>query len=699
MILLSNRQKKILTKLYESDNGIILSRIAASLNISRRTVYREFSELRIFLQEHGIHIENSNGYYYLKGSNEDLKKLKDELQLQNKGLNLTTKQREDALLCLLLLENDGPVKIFSLALSLGVSEGTVQRDLKRFSTSLKESGITILKKKAVGVDLVGKESQIRSIACEILISEINGYDFFKYLNSDGSYRSDSFFLKLLPKEILSETANALKNSSVLRLSWSSDLQEIELILIITISIMRMKKHSLKKYAVHNFDENFFSYRQRVLEIFKNFTSDIKENITMSEINFIAMQIRELDYKLSPGDWEANYDVQVSFNVKQLIQNVSKDFHWNFSKDSDLFRRLDKHMVLLLYSKNKNFGLPNENIKILNNASVQYSDLYKILNKSLNNIFSEYIFNETEKQLILLYFANSYINNQTANIGLSALVICPNGIGAASILKCRLSKEIPEISEIRIAKISQLNNIQLDHFDIILSTVTLSDFDKDYQVVSPLLLSDEVLRIKKFISTRNLRYENNVNDHKSKKNDFKNKQKKLIDLVEKADFSQQLLDNIHLKLLDNHEINESLSKLFERILSEIPIGIIKDRQKVTKKILERINMSPVGIPDSHLSLAHATDESITSAFFSVYELTNPIEMMSMNRAAISVKRVLLMLGPTSMPDFQNNLMSKISSTIVMNNQNISIFENGSEQQIKNLVATQFIEQLNFWERDN
>ncbi|AZZ61386.2 HTH domain-containing protein [Oenococcus sp. UCMA 16435] len=51
MILLSNRQKKILTKLYESDNGIILSRIAASLNISRRTVYREFSELKIFLQE------------------------------------------------------------------------------------------------------------------------------------------------------------------------------------------------------------------------------------------------------------------------------------------------------------------------------------------------------------------------------------------------------------------------------------------------------------------------------------------------------------------------------------------------------------------------------------------------------------------------------------------------------------------------
>ncbi len=135
------------------------------------------------------------------------------------------------------------------------------------------------------------------------------------------------------------------------------------------------------------------------------------------------------------------------------------------------------------------------------------------------------------------------------------------------------------------------------------------------------------------------------------------------------------------------------------MSEIPIGIIKDRQRVTKKILERMNMSPVGIPDSHLSLAHATDESITSAFFSVYELTNPIEMMSMNRTTISVNRILLMLGPTSMPDFQNSLMSKISSTIVMNNQNISIFENGSEQQIKNLVATQFIEQLDFWERDN
>ncbi len=48
----------------------------------------------------------------------------------------------------------------------------------------------------------------------------------------------------------------------------------------------------------------------------------------------------------------------------------------------------------------------------------------------------------------------------------------------------------------------------------------------------------------------------------------------------------------------------------------------------------------------------------------------------------------------MSDFQNILMGLISSAIVMNSNNTHVFEEGTEEQIKDLIATQFMDQIDF-----
>lgn len=76
------------------------------------------------------------------------------------------------------------------------------------------------------------------------------------------------------------------------------------------------------------------------------------------------------------------------------------------------------------------------------------------------------------------------------------------------------------------------------------------------------------------------------------------------------------------------------------------------------------------------------------------MVNEIEMLAMDQAPIRVGRIILMLGPVPMTDFQNILMGTISGAIVMNNTTMNIFEHGSGKQIRDLIATRVLEQFEF-----
>ncbi len=104
---------------------------------------------------------------------------------------------------------------------------------------------------------------------------------------------------------------------------------------------------------------------------------------------------------------------------------------------------------------------------------------------------------SELQLLLLYFANEYTSKQNYK-NISVLIICENGIGTSAILGERLKQEIPEIKHIKLSKVSDLPNLNLRDYDLILSTLELKGFPRDYQLVSPLLLDDEVERVKNYL---------------------------------------------------------------------------------------------------------------------------------------------------------------------------------------------------------
>lgn len=686
MILLSERQKKILQKLSMYSEGVTMAMIEDSLVISKRTVYREFSELKLYLVGHGLSIESTEGRYFLVGSKENLDALQVEMNSQNAGIELTSKQRQSAVVCLLLLSIE-PMKIFNLAVSLGVSENTIQRDLRTLTFALSEYGIDINARKAVGVQVIGDEAQKRLILCGILTNEINEYEFFEYLDGKINKETESFFLRLLPKELLVECSLALKDV-ITQFNMKSDMQEVQLVLLFAISMFRMSNEVIKSYSAAK-QQDIFKYRQKVLTVLDKLGTEIKEKITTGEIDFLAVQLKGLDYHIFDKNWSDDNSLQVSYDVKELIKLVSKKFDWNFEYDHDLFERLSKHIMLLL--TNEMLKLPNTKIETLENISKEYGELYKVICDSLTIVFSDFIFSPTEAQLILLYFANSYASESGLK-KMATLIVCPNGIGTASILKMRLHKEIPEINLIKIAKASELNEVEPARYDLILSTVNLPGFNWNYIVVSPLLLDDEIQQIK----TRILKlYEQRkyANEQNKKEAEFSidSGKKKLEMMAQKMSEANQIIDAIKVtKVTNAGGITESL----DFVLSMVPQIVMGNKDKVKIELLKRIQLAPVGIPRASMALVHTTEMSVKKPFLGVYDLVNEIEMLAMDQAPIRVGRIILMLGPVPMTDFQNILMGTISGAIVMNNTTMNIFEHGSGKQIRDLIATRVLEQFEF-----
>ena len=65
---------------------------------------------------------------------------------------------------------------------------------------------------------------------------------------------------------------------------------------------------------------------------------------------------------------------------------------------------------------------------------------------------------------------------------------------------------------------------------------------------------------------------------------------------------------------------------------------------------------------------------------------------MDQNKIQVKRILLMLGPQDLSSTEQGVMSSISSMIIMNDANLQLFANGSQAELKNAIASQFLNEI-------
>ncbi|WP_158609211.1 PTS sugar transporter subunit IIA, partial [Ligilactobacillus salitolerans] len=334
-------------------------------------------------------------------------------------------------------------------------------------------------------------------------------------------------------------------------------------------------------------------------------------------------------------------------------------------------------------------LPNVQIDTLQRNSDNYSRLYQTIKAQWQEVFFDKELTEPEVQLLLLYFANEY-TNRSYQRGLRALVVCENGFSTSQILKSRLLKEVPEIQQIATSKVSQLDQINPREYDLILSTLELPGFPREYQVVSPLLLENDVAKIRNWLNSYQKKFTVDSVPTDTRKTEQLADPQILAHKAEQITLYNRIVTSCSVTSLPN--TSETLSELTQAIVAQISNKYISQPDSVISGLLSRAELAPIGIPDTNLALLHTSNQGVKQPFFAIFELSSPLTLRAMDQEPIAVKRLVVLLAPEKINHLTESTLGMISSLMIMNDENTALFQTASTKQLRSFLTQKFLDEI-------
>nr|WP_153862336.1 BglG family transcription antiterminator [Fundicoccus ignavus] len=669
--------------LIEYRNGITVEELMRVLNVSKRTVYREIASIEASLAKFQLQINKPRGEgYRLIGDPFQIDALKQKIY-QVSPNNFDMVQRQHAL-AITLLQADDAITMEALAYDFEVSIGTINADLSMIDESLEDFSLRIERQKTRGIYVQGGEKERRQILSSLLYGNINEYDFFQYLHQlslDETAVTEDFFLKVMRPESLLLARHAILEESHNLFESVTDNQLQQIMIILALSIDRLLKGHVIDVAIgaRRISTDIIKLSHQILGYIE---VQLKQAINMNERHFFALQLEGLNYKAPQNIFIESFDAEISYQIKEFIRITSQQTGFDFRKDETLYVDLMAHMKAAIKR-------PLSLVQKIDNPLLQkildeYQHIYEGVKVARQEIFEDKKFSREEMAYIVIHFASSLERNPSSR-NITALVLCSSGIGTSKILESRIGKYLPEINVIDVSKISQMDNIQFEQYDLILSTIFLPGFQHSYRVISPLLLDDEVKEIREYMKQSLL---NDLPKSETQQT-IKEVKENFEDVYHTMKIANNLLQRFDIKFVKS---SGTLEETLHHILLELEGYIIEDAGKVADRVIQRYLQAPIGIPNSNIALFHSTNEWVKEPYFGIYDLDRKYPIMGMDRRSIDLQRVLLMLAPEPLDETNEMILGKISSSIIESDLNTEIYKSGSKELIYQLLSSLLVTEI-------
>lgn len=670
-------------------NGVTIDYLSEKLDVSTRTVYRELSSLESTLAQYQLKVLRDSDGYHLKGKQVFIDELREEMQ--GSAEELTTKQRQSLLVIKLLLEEEA-VKMEALAYELGVSTSTIQLDLQSIEEMFEDYDIKIIRKKARGIKARSPEPNVRLIISGLIASELNEYNFFRLF--DGTFQVDEDryekmnnpFLKVIDQRALELAFKIVKQYDRYQFDEVTDTQFQSLVLFLAVSLMRMKRdHLITQEELEQRTKE--TSREKSLRLARYLLEKLQREYGISvsskeEAAFLAVQIEGLNVPLR-NKFSEDYDIQLSYKIRELIRKVSQDTNVDFKIDDTLFKDLLAHLSAAI-SRNQ-APMPEQANPLLDKIYEEFTELSHTVERHLNELFPEISFHSNEVLYVVIHFASAYERNPKSQ-KLHVLIICSSGMGTAKILESRLRKNIPEITDVDISRISQLYELDYADYDLILSTIFLQGFEEEYKVVTPLLMEDEMKSIKRYVAqilemkmNKRVKREKISFQQEADELSFKEFYAKVADI-------NRILETFDVKSV---EASSTLKDTLLSISQSLNSGVIHDPIAVVAKLEKRMQTAPIGLPGTHMALFHCIDEAVKRPYFGIFDLSESFEIENMEKEPMQLKRVLLMMAPEPLDESIQDIMGTISSAIVESTFNLQMFDTSNKELIQHYLSGLFL----------
>lgn len=678
----SIREKQILKLLVEYTEGITQPKLQDLLHISKRTLYREMSSIEKSLRVLEVQLVKPRGKgYRLVGEETQLAELKKLVQ-EKETAPLDTIHRQSALASSLLLASEEQT-IEGLAMDFEVSPSTIHADLQVVEESLKEYSLKLERRKARGIIITGGEYERRQILGNMIYSGVSEYEFFSYLShltKESQRTSSNFFLNLItPNSFYFAKRIILEKLKNLFLE-VTDNQVQQVITILALSIDRVKNgYNLEmKMTNATVSSEIFLLSEQIM---KEIQQEMDLTMPQEEHLFFARQLEGVNYKKPQNIFLENFDVELSYQVRELVRMVSKQTGTDFRVDDTLYYDLLTHLSAA-FKRMVNL-VQFSNNPLLEKVIDEYRELTKAIEEALATLFPEEQFSQDELAYIVIHFAASLERNPVKK-DISTLVLCSSGIGTARILESRLKKFIPEINHIQIVKLTQMSHIDFKEYDLILSTIFLPDFALPYKLISPLLLDDEIKKIKQEIREKHFEPKVSVPNLVAKESEGSFEQ-----VYEVMKVGNDLLTQFDVKAI---QTRNTLQETLDVVMADLEGVIVEDAKKVSQLVLERHQTAPIGIPNTNFALFHSANKYVKRPYFSIFDLNRTMPIMGMDRKPMALTRMLLMLAPEPMTFAEDQLLGLISASVIESDLNMEIYQNEDKETIYELISSIFVSKI-------
>lgn len=680
---LSHREAIILDQLLYSHTEIPISSFQSLLQVSRRTVYREITNLEASLKTLNIEIVNErNKGYKLVGHAETLNMLREENTARNQYI-FSKDERQDGIITTLLV-NEEPVTAEVLSQQFAVSLNTIYQDIDAIEERLGANRVNRLP--AQGFTLDVDEINNRNIVATTIYNNLSPSDSATYLSDlseIGAAIDKPFFLTFISDNSLKAVVESFHQSDLNSGKKMNDNQIRPVLIQLAYALDRIQA-GFSIGDIVSIETNVPSdIINLAYQITGHIANQLKINIPINERNLLVNQLEGINFKNKESIFNVNFDTQLSYKVQKFIRLVSEKTSNDFRKDKRLYKGLISHIRAALKR------IENDPITSFKDTSLapvvdQYKDLYVKVEESFKAVFSTDISHE-EAAYILMHFAASYEAGPSLNYQPRLLVIVSNYGGAGKIIKERLEKQFQAIFQVDITQLSKIDQLDVGSYSMILSTAPLKNFPVEYQLISPVLADKDIDLLKDFIETYKLGHKNPLTNHFGDDN-YKLTFEEMRDSILIAD---DLLKQFEVKDINSKEHVEAT---VEAVIQSLKPLAVSDDALVSQAIIKRYKTTPIGIPKTNMSLFHSVHEDVKTPVFKVYNLSSPFYVEGMDRQMISLKRILLLLAPAPLDANVKTVLGWISQSIIENNINTDLYNTGNEETLRNLLSRLFVEAI-------
>lgn len=657
-MFLSTREKEIIEMLIKYHGQYVtIYDIAQHLAVSSRTIHRELKSIELFLEHFNITLERvTKKGLQLSSNQQAIRALKKEL-LQQNTIDLSQEEQKVIILYALIQAKE-PIKQYGLAQEIGVSTQTLAKLLDELDTELAQYQLSLQKKRGEGIHLYGAESKKRELLSQLMVNNLNSTSVYSVIENHFVYQSinqsqlpmvdiDKIFqVERILMDHLGQLPYSLTESSYLTLT-----------VHIVLSIDRMLKGeyvALNEDIYNSVKDTFEHQIASALALHLEHIYGVVFN--QAEITFITIHLRGAKRKESTEVFKNQKDQDL---IEQLIQHVSNVSQQTFKDWKTLSEGLKLHIIPAINRLNANIETYNPLTDMIKH---KYPRLFESVHQGLLKTWPNFKFPDSEIAFIVLHFGGAIQKQATPFYKM--LVVCSSGIGTSRLLATRLQQTFSEIQQTVQASVGELNSIDFDQYDAIISTVNL-DTKSPYLTVNPLLPDADINHVAAFLNTQ--QYNKSQMQMVDDTNTTISNPEYQLNYIRKG---LEVIDSVYI---DYTNITNWITYLTNQLLKH---QIIDDEQSFADLIKQRMEVQSFVLDPYPIAMPHIKSDLIQKPFILITILEKPLSLNNNQNDSISVTYLLNMFIPPD--DTMAQLVSDLSGKMAEYLDDIDHFMEKPEQ---------------------